>query len=462
MPTLSQTTLLILRKAAESALPAAPKQPNPAPKVPKTPSFTTKPPTIGKAVADVRPGFASSVTTQTQSLGTAKSPNAKQVAVSKPVMTVREFRTAAPAIPLAKTAGLLSWLRDNVFLNGNVVNSGYRTMMGGTPAVAPQYFKPDTRAVRPSADISGDLNDSAKAVAASSLAHPVVRAAVAPLLGAYGATTSAGDAWAKARDGDYGGSARSLLFAIASGAFPFVGKYRLAGQVLGGSAGALGATDFGRALVYGREGMPGAAGAAATSAVADLSLLMPWSKSLRTILPAIAASSVARGAEEHLSQNAFNDRVKAVYDKALGPTVEAAKARLADAGVPDAAGVAKDIGEAASGAAHITDTAQPFSPTFLSGLTATKDLQYVKALEREASKGNGTAGSRSAATNARALIDRVLGKPGSLKAHLTSASGWLSRNGKWVLPAVGALTAGAAGLKLYNVLQARRKKKEQQ
>lgn len=464
------TSLLLQHKEAETALPAAPKAPNPAPQPPKTPSFTTRPPAIREAVADVRPGLASQVTVQNQSLGTAKSPSARRVAVSKQVMTPKEFETVK-AVPLAKTAGLLSWLRDNIFLNGNVVNAGYRTMMGGEPTLAPTYFKPGTSQVRPSHEIVKDLNDSAKAVATSLPTVPAaagatgvgaaIGGAALGTMGGHGMVSGIEDAAGQVQAGDYGSATRSLLGALVSGAFPAASKYRIAHRLMAGAAGALGATDAGRAVAYGRNGMPSASRAAAVGALADLSLLMPWSRSLRTVLPAIATSSVARPLEDRFAQQALGDRVKDIYDRALGPTVAAAQSRLAGAGIRDAAGTAKDIGDMASTVAHAVDTERPFKPSFLSGLLATKDLQYVKALENEAAHG-GTAGSRTAANSVRETIDSILGRPGSMRARLSSAAGWLSRNGKWAIPAAGALVASAAGLKLYNAIRSRRKQKEQQ
>ena len=98
----------VLGKTAESALPAAPSVPNPAPRPLKTPSFTTRPPSIGKAVADVRPGLSAQVTSRTQSLGTAKAQAPRQTSVTKAVTTPREFRAAAPAVPMPKIAQLLN------------------------------------------------------------------------------------------------------------------------------------------------------------------------------------------------------------------------------------------------------------------------------------------------------------------------------------------------------------------
>ena len=367
------------KKIAESALPAAPKIPNPAPQPLKTPSFTTKPPTVGRAVADVRPGLPGAVTPKTQALGTAKATGAKQTTVSTPIMTPKEFK-AIPAVPLAKTAQSIAfgggtvpqvdtrnWTKDDW--------KRYAGMAVGAPFVA---------ASLPAVATAGSVGAAASALGGAAVSG----------LGGYNAGTSAFDAADSARHGDYGAAARHGAETVLSAGFGLAGKVPKALSAAKGAAGVLAGTDLARAGVYAANGMPEAAGAAASGAAGDLAMFIPGGRLSSRLLSGLGlygVSPVAKIYEQSAAADALAGKELGIYAPAADKAEQAARSVFDAHGVdskPYADAISESAADAVTGA-YDADTpaaaaayaGRSWTRKLMSGLLGTDALDAVKARE---------------------------------------------------------------------------------
>lgn len=462
MPDTSQNLLLLLQrslmKSSASALPAAPKAPNPAPQPLKTPSFTTKPPTVGRAVADVRPGTASTVTPKTQSLGTAKATGARQVSVSKPIMAPKEF-TAIPTAPLAKAAQSIAFGGGPVpqVDTRNWTKADWQRYAGmavGAPFVA---------ASLPAVATAGTVGGAASALGGAAISG----------LGGYNAGTSAFNAADSARHGDYGAAARHGAEAVLSAGFGLAGKVPKALTAAKGAAGVLAGTDLARAGVYAYGGMPAAAGGAAAGALGDLSMFLPGSGLLSNTLRGVGLYGVSPIAGIY-EQNAANKALDARTEKLYGPVVEQAQdvatKALRGHGVkvgPYADAIAETAQDAAAGAYAVDSDAvakklNPFRK-FLTGLTGSDDVVDLVARERMAENGI-TPGGRQAVADVNDLARKVAPQARAIQDYQESWRGRLDRALGWAGRHKGLVTAGAGAgllsLLVWRALANRRKKRQ--